>query len=98
MAKTKGGRIKIPNEEDKSLMHKYTKQFLEVCNEKFGFKPKLKHIFKIKQNALVPQTNFDSAEFIISDLEPEFEEILSVTDIVNEGIAHVYVAFKPFVR
>ena len=45
LVRNKNGRLIIKDEDNKSLMHNYTKKFLEECNLQFGLKQKLKHIF-----------------------------------------------------
>lgn len=93
----KTGKLKVRDEDNRSLMHKYTKQFLEDCNRQFGLKPKLKHIFKQSGHGTARQPKYESAEFLI-DGEREFVEIMDITEIVHENLDHVYVSMVPFVR
>lgn len=103
LVRNKNGRLVIKDEGNRSEMHNCTKKFLEECNFKFGTKQKLKHIFIVKD----PFTSLDgtamkndsSNERLTEDpLDPEYEEILDISEIINQKADHVYVSMVPYVR
>ena len=92
-----GGKLKIKKEgtmaseeEDKSKMHRYMMKFLEDCNKKFGLS-KLKYIFKAKDR-------FNQSKKKSSKDELEFQEILDISEIVQDELDHIYVSMVPFVK
>ena len=104
LTRNKKGHLKIKNEEDKSLMHKLTMQFLEECNAKFGLpQSKLRHIFKAR--GALPRyghhTDSSSMELMLDHVDTpggEHEEIMDISEIVSKNLDHVFVSMVPFVR
>ena len=92
-----GGKLKIKKEgtnsseeEDKSKIHRYMMKFLEDCNQSFGL-TKLKHVFRLKDR-------FSPRKISTPGDEPEFEEILNISEIVHDELDHVYVSMVPYIK
>lgn len=89
--------------EDKVLMNKLTKEFLEECGLKLGEGKRLKHMFAPVQRRrhFQPSEGTGESQVILSPIshsgnaETVAEELNDISDIFSRELGHIYVAMRP---